>query len=115
MDINRTGPRKPHLENPAQKAERTDAQFKSPASQPIEPSATAPPPGVPPGVTPADLRDPRRVEEILMRCFGGLLDDAGHQLGVAVSDVQRRNLLEFLGNDPVMRGKLLKYLGQVVK
>lgn len=115
MDINRTGPRKPHLEDAAQKTERTDARFKSPASQPIDSGAAAPPVGVPPGVTQADLRDARKAEETLMRCFGGMVDDAGRHLGVAVSDEQRRNLLEFLGNDPVMRGKLLKYLDQVVK
>ena len=123
MDINRTGTRKPHLENPAQQAERTAAKFKSPASQSVDPGATAPgsgvqpgvPPGVPAGITQADLRDAGKAEETMMRCFGDMVDNAGRQLGVTVSDAQRHNLLEFLGNDPVMRGKLLNYLEQVVK
>jgi len=116
MDINRTDTRKPHLEDPAQKTERTDARFKSPAAQPVDPGTTTTPlAGVPAGVTQADLRDPRKMEETLMRCFGGLVDNAGSELGVTVSDEQRRNLLEFLSNDPVMRGKLLKFLEQVVK
>jgi len=113
MDINRTGPRRPHIENPGQKTERTDARFNSPASSSVD--ATAPPTGVPPGVTRADLSDSGKLEDTLMRCFGQLLDGAGQQLGVTVSDAQRRNMIEFLQNDPVMRGKLLKYLEQVVK
>jgi|SRR5688572_12223076 hypothetical protein len=113
MDINRTGPRRPYIENPAQKTERTDARFKSPASESVD--ATASPVGVPPGVTRADLSDSGKLEHTLMRCFGELLDGAGQQLGLTVSDSQRRNVVEFLQNDPVMRGKLLKYLEQVVK
>jgi hypothetical protein len=67
------------------------------------------------GVAQADLRDPAKLEEILTRCFGDLVDDAGQQLGAPVSDAQKRDLLEFLKTDPVMRAKLLKYLEQVVK
>lgn len=114
MDINRTGPRKP-LKDPAQKTERTDTRFKDPAPRPIDPPIAASPIGIPPGVTRADLRDAHKAEEALMRCFGSLVDESGRQLGVMVSDAQRRNLLEFFGNDPVMRGKLIKYLEQVVK
>jgi hypothetical protein len=115
MDINRTDSRKTHLEDPAQKAERTTARFKSPASQPVDPGAAAPPPGVPSGVTQADLRDAGKTEATMMRCFGDLVDNAGRQLGVAVSDAQRHNLVEFLGSDPIMRGKLRNYLDQIVK
>ena len=84
MDINRTGSRNLHLEDPAQKAERTAARFKSPAAQPVDPGANAPPAGVAPGVTQADLRDAGKAEETLMRCFGDLVDNAGGQLGVVV-------------------------------
>jgi len=115
MDINRTGPRNAQFEDPAQKAERTGARFTSSASQPADPVASAPPAGVPAGITQADLRDPQKADEALMRCFGELVDNAERQLGVPLSDVQRRNLIEFLGNDPVMRGKLISHLDQVVK
>jgi hypothetical protein len=115
MEINRNGPRKPHLENPAQKTDRTDARFNSSVSQSFDAGATEPPVGIPPGVTQADLRDARKAEETLMRCFGELVDDVGRRLGVPISDVERRNLLEFLAQDPLTRGKLLKYLEQVVK
>jgi hypothetical protein len=115
MDINRTGPRNAHFDNPAQRAEQTAARFQKPALQSGDPGAAAPPIGVPPGVTQADLKDPRKTEEILTRCFGDLVDNAGSQLGVPVSDEQKRNLLDFLGKDPVMRGKLLNFLEQSVK
>ena len=114
MDINRTGPRNAQFEDPAQKAERTGARFTSSTSEPVDPAAS-PPAGVPPGITQADLRDPQKAEEAVMRSCGDLVDGAGRQLGVPLSDAQRRSLLEFLGNDPVMRGKLLSYLEQVVK
>jgi hypothetical protein len=44
-----------------------------------------------------------------------MVDNAGRQLGVTVSDEQKQKLLEFLGSDPIMRGKLLAFLEQVVK
>jgi hypothetical protein len=115
MDINRTGPRNPYFEDPAQKAELTGTRFKSPGSQPTDPAATAPSIGVASEITQADLRDPRKTEETLTRRFGDLVDNAGRQFGMPVSDAQKHNLIEFLGNDPVMRGKLLNYLEQVVK
>jgi hypothetical protein len=115
MDINRTGPRSPNIEGPAQTANRTAARFQSPAAEPAEPGATVTPAGVPPGVTQADLRDPQKVEQTLARCFSNLVDSAGVQLGTPISDTQKQNLLEFLRNDPVMRGKLLNYLEQAVK
>jgi hypothetical protein len=51
----------------------------------------------------------------MTRSFGSLVDGAGRQLGVSLSDTQRRDLVEFMGNDPLMRGKLLGYLGQIAK
>jgi hypothetical protein len=51
----------------------------------------------------------------MMRSFGELVDQAGSRLGVTLTGTHRRDVLEFLTSDPVMRGKLLKYLEQVVK
>ena len=115
MDINRTGPRQPHLEDPASKPQRTTARFHSAGSQPAGARATATPAGVPTGVTPADLRDAGKTEAALMRCFGDIVDNAGRQLGVTVAEEQKPTLVGFLGNDPILRGKLLAFLEQVVK
>jgi hypothetical protein len=115
MDINRTGPRNAHLENPAQQPEQNAVRFKNLATQTMDPDAGALPAGVPAGITRADLRDARKSEEILKRCFSDMVDNASREAGVPISDTQKRNLLEFLGNDPVMRGKLLNYLEQTVK
>jgi hypothetical protein len=115
MEINRTGPRSPQFEDPAQAEKRTAARFKSPAPSPADPGSTVTPANIPPGITQADLRDQRKAEALLKQCFGNLVDQAGQQLGVPISDTQKQNLLEFLGNDPVMRGKLLNYLEQNVK
>jgi hypothetical protein len=114
MDINRLGPRGPQIDNPSQKP-ANGAKFQAQAPEPADFAAAAPAAGVPTGVTPADLRNPGRAEEVLVQCFGSLVDSAGSQLGVRISDTQKRDLLEFLGNDPVLRGKLLNYLDQVVK
>ena len=113
MEINRLGPRGPHTDNPAEKTK--SAQFPPPASGSAEPGGPAAPAGVPSGVTPADLRDPAKTGEILDRCFTGLVDNASTQLGVSISSTQKQSLVEFLGNDPVLRGKLLTYLDQAVK
>jgi hypothetical protein len=120
MDIKPTGARKPQFDYPAQSTERTDVRFKGPAPQTADPAAAASPAGVPAGVTLADLRDAAKgdaakVDQILMQCFGDLVDSADRQLGAGFTAAQRRDLLEFLGNDPVMSVKLLKYLEQVVK
>ena len=114
MEINRTSPRNPYVEDPAQRTERTGARFKSSGSQtdaPVIASST----GVAPAISQADLRDPRKAEEMLASRLGDLVDSAGNQLGMPVSDAQKHSLVEFLGNDPVMRGKLMNYLEQVVK
>jgi hypothetical protein len=115
MDINRTGPRSPHFEDPAQTAQRTATRFKSPASDPADAAQSATAAGVPSGVTQADLRDPRKADETLMQCFGNLVDRAGGQLGMPISNAQKQNVLDFLGSDPVMRGKLINYLEQTIK
>src|SRR5262249_60468778 len=67
------------------------------------------------GVTQAGLAGPRKAEETLRRCFSGLVDDSGRRLGIAPCHSQKSDLVAFLGNDPLMRGKLLNYLDQVVK
>jgi hypothetical protein len=50
-----------------------------------------------------------------MRYFGDMVDNAGRQFGVTVSGEHRQKLLDFLANDPMMKGKLLAFLDQVVK
>src|ERR1700733_13906500 len=112
MEINRTGSRNAPLENPAQKIEPTAAGFKSSSTQSVDTDASSHPTAVPAGITRADLRDPGKSEEILNHCFGDMIDKASSDLGVPVSETQRRSVLEFLGNDPVTRGKLLSYLDQ---
>lgn len=114
MEINRTGPRNPYFEDPAQRSEPAGARFRSSGPQ-ADPPGIASSNGIAPAITQADLRDPGKAEEMLTRRFGDLVDNAGRQLGVPVSDAQKNNVVEFLGNDPVMRGKLMNYLEQVVK
>jgi hypothetical protein len=114
MDINRTGPRSAHLDNPAPAADRTSARFQTTPSAAKNTGAAAPA-GVLPAVTQSDLADPGKTEDILSRSFGSLVDDAGRQQGVPLSDAQKRDLVQFLGNDPLMRGKLLGYLEQTAK
>jgi hypothetical protein len=111
MDINRTGPRSAHLDNPAQTTERTAARFNRSAPPATDPRAA----GASPAITQADLADPRKAEEILTRSFGSLVNGAGRQMGVPLSDTQTRDLVDFLGKDPLMRGKLLGYLEQIAK
>jgi hypothetical protein len=114
MEVNRTGTRNAHLDN-AQMAKPKGARFNSPLSSSAGADTTSGAAGGALAVTQADLADPGKTEETLRRCFGGLVDDSSRQLGVSPSDSQKRDLVEFLGNDPLMRGKLLNYLDQVVK
>jgi hypothetical protein len=111
MDINRTGPRSAHLDNPAPATERTAARFKNSVPPAADPRASA----ASTTVTQADLSDAGKTDQIMTRSFGSLVDGAGQQLGVSLSDTQRRDLVEFMGNDPLMRGKLLGYLEQIAK
>jgi hypothetical protein len=114
MDINRTGPRSAHLDNPAPAADRTSARFQTSASAAKDLGPATPAGGLPP-VTQSDLADPRKTDDILARSFGSLVDAAGRQQGVPLSDAQKNDLVQFLGNDPLMRGKMLGYLEQVAK
>ena len=113
MDINRTGPRNSPLENPTQKTEHNSSGFKNSADE-----ARGSDPGVAAraaaGVTRGDLADAGKAEEILKRYFSDMVESASRELGVCVSDTQKQNLVQFLGNDPVIRGKLLNYLEQSI-
>ena len=115
MDINRAGPRNAHLENPVQRTETDGAGFANPVMPAMDPAGGAVPAEAPAGITRADLRDAHKKEEILNHCFGGMMSGATKELGVALTDAQKQNVLEFLRNDPLMRGKLLNYLEQIAK
>jgi hypothetical protein len=114
MEINRTGPRNGHFDNTTQKTQQTGVEFKSSASA-ARAQATGGPDAASLGVTQADLTDPSKTEETLRRCFNGLVEDSGRQLGISPSNSQKNDVAAFLGSDPLMRGKLLNYLDQVVK
>jgi hypothetical protein len=115
MEINRTGPRNGQFDNTTQKTQQSGGGFKSSISSLGLAQATGGPDADSLGVTQADLADPRKSEETLRRCFNGLVEDSGRQLGISPSDSQKSDLVAFLGSDPLMRGKLLNYLDQVVK
>ena len=115
MEINRTGPRNAQCDNTAHKTQQSRGSFMSSTSSSGSVQATTGPDADSLGVTRADLADPRKTEETLRRCFSGLVDDSGRDLGVSPSNSQKSDLVAYLGNDPVMRGKLLNYLDQVVK
>jgi hypothetical protein len=112
MEINRTGPPNTHINNTAQTTQGSGARFKSPASSTGAPTGAA---SNTLSVTQADLADPGKLEETLQQCFGGLVDDSGRELGITSSPSQKQDLVQFMGNDPLMRGKLLSYLDQAVK
>jgi hypothetical protein len=116
MEINRTGPRNAQFDSTTtQKTQPSGARFKSSVPPSADPQTAEGPGGASLTVTQADLADSGKTEETLRRCFGGLVADSGQQLGVSPSTSQTRDLVDFLGSDPLMRGKLLSYLDQVVK
>ena len=61
-----------------------------------------------------DLQDPAKVNQMLSRCSGELLQNAVERTGGKISPIDTANLTEFLQNDPVIRGKLLNYLERVL-
>lgn len=61
-----------------------------------------------------DLQDPAKVDQMLSRCSSELLGSALTGIGGKVSPSDSANLTGFLKNDPVIRGKLLNYLGRVL-
>ena len=115
MEINRTGPRNAQCDNTAHKTQPSGGRFISSTSSSGSVQVTTGPDAGSLGVTRAELADPSKTEETLRRCFSGLVDDSGRDLGVSPSNSQKSDLVAYLGNDPVMRGKLLNYLDQVVK
>jgi hypothetical protein len=62
----------------------------------------------------ADLQDPAKVDQMISRCSGELLQSALGRTGGKVSPADSANLTEFLQSDPVIRGKLLNYLERVL-
>jgi hypothetical protein len=62
----------------------------------------------------ADLQDPAKVDQMLSRCSSELLRSALTGIGGKVSPADSANLTGFLQNDPVIRGKLLNYLGRAL-
>jgi hypothetical protein len=115
MDINRAGPRNAHLENQVQRTEPNGTGFMNPVTPAMDPASGGVPAEAPAGIARTDLRDAQKREEILNHCFGGMIGGASNELGVALTDAQKQNVLEFLRNDPLMRGKLLNYLEQIAK
>jgi hypothetical protein len=115
MEIKRTGVGNAQFDNTTQKSQQSGARFKSSVSSSGRAQANAGPNADTLGVTQADLADPRKTEDTLRRCFNGLVDDSGRQLGISSTNSQKSDLANFLGSDPLMRGKMLSYLDQVVK
>jgi len=62
----------------------------------------------------ADLQDPAKVDQILSRCTGELVQSALTRTDGKISKADTANLTEWLQNDPVVRGKLLNYLERVL-
>jgi hypothetical protein len=62
----------------------------------------------------ADLQDPAKVDQMLSQCTGELLQSALTRVDGKISPADTANLTEWLQNDPLMRGKLLNYLEQVL-
>ena len=62
----------------------------------------------------ADLQDPAKVDQMLSRCSGELLRSALTGIGGKASPADSANLIGYLKNDPVIRGKLLNYLERVL-
>jgi hypothetical protein len=111
MEINRTPPRNLHLENSPKAEERNRASFAKPDAE-VESGVQGV--GLGSGITRADLGDPRKTEEILKSCFSELVDQSSGQQGVALPDVEKQRVVDFLAADPTMRRKLLNHLEQVV-
>ena len=112
MVIKPTGPPKLDFVEPQQRAER--APFKPDAAR-TDPTSAPQTSDGPPTISRADLSDPQKAEQVLQQCLSEVLQEASRNMGVPVSDSQQQALLNVLGNDPVMREKLLRYLDQVAK
>jgi hypothetical protein len=62
----------------------------------------------------ADLQDPAKVDQILSRCAGELLESVMPNADVKISPKGTAELTDWLQSDPLLRGKLLNYLERVL-
>jgi hypothetical protein len=115
MDINRTGPRNTQSESPAQRTGSEAAASKDRVLRDVDSVRSAPPAGVPAGLTRADLSNAGKYEDTLQQCFSSMLENKSAAMGTPLSNEQNRDLAEFLGDDPLTRGKMLSYLDQALK
>jgi hypothetical protein len=113
MEINRIR-QNSGVEQNRPEAETDNAKFNAQASAIGQPEtmASAPPSA---NVTRTDLADAGKRDEILKQSFDRLVSDAGNQLGIPISSKQKEDLIGFLQDDPMLRSKLLNYLGQIAK
>jgi hypothetical protein len=63
----------------------------------------------------ADLQDPAKVDQMLSRCSGELVQGALRRVDGKISPADTANLTQYFQNDPVVRGKLLNYLERHLK
>ena len=63
----------------------------------------------------ADLQDPAKVDQMLSRCSGQLVQNALQRVDGKASPADTANLTQYFQNDPVVRGKLLNYLERLLK
>jgi hypothetical protein len=62
----------------------------------------------------ADLQDPAKVQQMLSRCTGELLQTAMKRADGKISPADAARLTDFMQNDPLFQGKLLNYLERVL-
>jgi hypothetical protein len=62
----------------------------------------------------ADLQDPAKVDQMLSRCAGELLESVLPRVDAKISPAGTADLKDWLQSDPVLRGKLLNYLERVL-
>lgn len=62
----------------------------------------------------ADLQDPAKVDQMLQRCAGELVQSSLNRVDGKISPAGAAQLTESLQNDPLVRGKLLNYLERVL-
>ena len=112
MEINRTNLHAITSGSVSKSGDRNQTAFpKAEARTENEPGV----PGLPPGITRADLRDPQKSEQILRSCFAGMVDQSSEAQGAALSTADRDRVADFLASDPITRAKLLSHFEQIVK
>jgi hypothetical protein len=115
MDINRTGPRNTQFESAAERTRSDAAASKDHAKRDGDSVGSAHSAGLPADVTRADLSDPGKCEDVLKHAFSSMLENKSAAMGAPLSNKQNRDLVEFLGSDPLIRGKMLSHLDQMLK